>query len=411
MSLQQSSKLQQASVFHSPTRRAGLDQLESFLPNSGRHYASWRNSDLGPDDRSNVSVLSPWLRHRLVTETEAVKRSLEKQSFDAAEKFVQEVFWRAYFKGWLEQHPSVWRNYKQQIALLDNLLAEDQGLRCRYEMALEGRTGIDCFDHWAMELVETGYLHNHSRMWFASIWVFTLKLPWELGADFFLRHLMDGDPASNTLSWRWVAGLHTKGKTYLARSSNIEKFTNGRFNPAGQLSATAEPVPESVEHPLEPLDLPEPELSGRVGLLLTGEDCFPEHLFPELEPVSIFALTADTRGDRATGSCAETFTEGALSDAVNRSASHFSQDVVEGRDTETLCEWARDLGLETVVTAYVPIGPVGDRLNAAQASLVENGISIAKRIRDHDRVSWPHATKGYFKLKKQLPDILQELGI
>jgi deoxyribodipyrimidine photo-lyase len=64
------------------------------------------------------------------------------------------------------------------------------------------------------ELVETGYLHNHARMWFASIWIFTLRLPWELGADFFLRHLLDGDAASNTLSWRWVAGLHTKGKHY-----------------------------------------------------------------------------------------------------------------------------------------------------------------------------------------------------
>ena len=63
-------------------------------------------------------------------------------------------------------------------------------------------------------------------MWFASIWIFTLNLPWELGANFFYKNLLDADPASNTLSWRWVAGLHTEGKFYLARQENIEKFSN-----------------------------------------------------------------------------------------------------------------------------------------------------------------------------------------
>ena len=66
-------------------------------------------------------------------------------------------------------------------------------------------------------------------MWFASIWIHTLKLPWELGANFFLKNLVDGDPASNTLSWRWVAGLHTKGKCYVASEDNIKKFSNGRY--------------------------------------------------------------------------------------------------------------------------------------------------------------------------------------
>ena len=66
-------------------------------------------------------------------------------------------------------------------------------------------------------------------MWFASIWVHTLNLPWELGANFFLTHLLDADPASNTLSWRWVAGLHTEGKVYLANEDNIKKFTKERY--------------------------------------------------------------------------------------------------------------------------------------------------------------------------------------
>jgi deoxyribodipyrimidine photo-lyase len=71
---------------------------------------------------------------------------------------------------------------------------------------MNGQTGLDCFDSWASELIETGYLHNNARMWFASIWIFTL-------------------------GWRWVAGLHTRGKPYPADAQNIATFTAGRFAP------------------------------------------------------------------------------------------------------------------------------------------------------------------------------------
>jgi deoxyribodipyrimidine photo-lyase len=170
-------------------------------------------------------MLSPYLRRRMITEREVVEEVLKHHAPEAADKFIQEVFWRTYWKGWLEMRPAIWEHYlSEREAALANL---PEG----YQAAIEGRTGIDGFDDWARDLVETGWLHNHARMWFASIWIFTLKLPWVLGADFFYRHLIDADPASNTLSWRWVAGLHTKGKTYLARPENIEKFTKGRFRP------------------------------------------------------------------------------------------------------------------------------------------------------------------------------------
>lgn len=64
------------------------------------------------------------------------------------------------------------------------------------------------------------FLTALGSLWFASVWIFTLRPPWELGADLFMRQLLDGDPASNTLSWRWVAGMHTRGKHYLARRDN-----------------------------------------------------------------------------------------------------------------------------------------------------------------------------------------------
>ena len=195
-----------------PTREAGLAQLGAFLPKAGRTYANTRNHDDGVE-RSNVSQLSPWLHAGLLSEAEVCQRVLAHHSPKAAEKFVAEVFWRIYFKGYLEQRPSIWTSYCNDRDAMLQAFEDDAGKRVAYMEAIEGRSGIAAFDHWAKELVETGYLHNHARMWFASIWIFTLKLDWQLGADFFLRHLIDADAASNTLSWRWVGGLHTKGKT------------------------------------------------------------------------------------------------------------------------------------------------------------------------------------------------------
>lgn len=227
-----------------PTEKIqAMARLKAFVPNAGKHYAQRRNFDHGAGRHKDVSCLSPYVRRRIITETEVLHAVLGAHAYNTAEKFIQEVFWRTYWKGWLEMRPSVWRDYQKQLGIFSSQIATQSGLRQQWEAACLGDTGIDCFDAWANELVTTGYLHNHARMWFASIWIFTLQLPWQLGADFFLRHLLDGDPASNTLSWRWVAGLQTAGKTYLARPDNIAKFTNGRFFKSG-LATSAQPVGE-----------------------------------------------------------------------------------------------------------------------------------------------------------------------
>jgi deoxyribodipyrimidine photo-lyase len=259
-----------------PTRSAGLERLGKFASRTGAHYASQRNYDYGPARRNSVSALSPWVRHRLITEVEVLTHTLARHSPAAAMKFIQEVFWRAYFKGWLEQHPSVWHRYQSGLQAALNALESDIHRKTDCDDAIAGRTGIACFDQWCEELKATGYLHNHARMWFASIWIFTLRLPWELGADFFLRHLIDGDPAANTLGWRWVGGLHTKGKTYLARSSNIAKYTDGRFDPAGKLALIAEPLTEGFDHPFVPRSPPQPTPQSDFLLLVTSEDCRAE---------------------------------------------------------------------------------------------------------------------------------------
>lgn len=398
------------------TRAAGLARLESFVESAGSRYASTRNFDFGPDRRGNVSLLSAYVRHRLVLEREILDLTLGRHSMSAAGKFVEEVFWRAYFKGWLEHRPSVWQDYRAAVEQELTNLDLDSALLQRYEAAITGATGIDCFDAWVGELVRTGYLHNHARMWFASIWVFTLALPWQLGADFFLRHLIDGDPASNTLSWRWVCGLQTKGKTYLARVSNIASYTDNRFDPHGLLAISAPPLTEPRVHPLR--DLPTVAAlpgQGRIGLLLTEEDCFAENLLADLSPCALFGLIAtERRSPLPVGSAAAEFAAGAVADALDRAGSYFGLDghVVGGDDLgEYLTDLATAQELDAVVTPYAPVGPVAETLAAIAPKLERWGVRLLEIRRQYDELTWPHAKRGYFKLKGKIPLLLRAMGI
>jgi deoxyribodipyrimidine photo-lyase len=246
-----------------PSRVAGLLQLRHFAPAAGRAYAEGRNTDLGPGRPTAVSALSPYVRHRLVTEAELVAAAQAEVGPEASASFVQEVFWRSYWKGWLELRPGIWPRYQNDLLAAEATLAVDRGLRARHAAAVAGRTGLAPFDAWVEELQQRHWLHNHARMWFASIWCFTLRLPWQLGADLFLRHLLDGDAASNTLSWRWVAGTQTRGKHYVARAETIARYTGGRFHPAGQLDEAPEPILEALNRATDAV-LKEPEVAERV---------------------------------------------------------------------------------------------------------------------------------------------------
>ena len=383
-----------------PTREAGLTRLDGFAPCAGGRYAASRNYDFGPDKRTNVSALSPWLRRRMVTEQEVLDVVLARHPLEKAEKFVQEVYWRAYFKGWMERRPEIWRRYRRDLKAAAEMLEANAGLRTAYTGAVEGRTGIDGFDDWAKELAATGWLHNHARMWFASIWIFTLRLPWVLGADFFLQHLLDADAASNTLSWRWVGGLHTRGKTYLARADNIERYTDGRFRPTG-LSLIADPLVEAENPPAAPAPVGDEMPESDYLLLLTDDDMTPE--MPHRGDALI--MTADDR--RALGAPAAAsaeFQAGAMSDLSARLG---GVDHVEAADwAETLVERAEVAGVSDIVTPYPPVGWSADRIAAAEQALKEAGVTVHRVMRDYDRAAWPYAHKGFFALKKRIPKLI-----
>lgn len=386
-----------------PTRRASLDHLRRFVPRAGASYASGRNTDPGPGKPSAVSRLSPAVRYRLVTEQDVVAEVLGRHSFNAAGKFIQEVCWRTYWKGWLELRPAVWQRF----------LAERDAAERGADViaAEEGRTGIDCFDAWARELVETGYLHNHARMWFASIWIFTLRLPWPLGADFFLRHLIDADAASNTLSWRWVAGLQTAGKTYIARADNIARYTEGRFAPRGlaeEAVALTEP-PVGPAGKLEPLAAPD---TTAPSLLLVHHE--------DLNAESLFAADASVRGVLAVcdpallwGDAARRFAGEAAADAATRAEAHYccGSTLADRLDAETLISAAQVVGARQVLTPCAPVGPVAEALALLEPALAAEGIALRPVRRRWDAGLWPHARRGFFAFDAEIEGHLRAEGM
>lgn len=401
-----------------PSRAAAVAQLAAFLPNAGAHYANQRNADLGPAARDNVSLLSPAVRHRLISEAEIASAVLDRFAFSTSEKFIQEVCWRTYWKGWLELRPRVWTQYQTelaaQIARISDGPALDRPLRKRVQAALDGNTGIACFDAWVEELRSTGYLHNHTRMWFASIWIFTLNLPWTLGADFFYRHLLDGDPASNTLSWRWVAGLQTRGKHYLARADNIRKYTGNRWWPQGELNEDAAPLPpDDLPAAGRIGELPQPKPGLRTGLWLHEDDLCAES-WPALDGLDVVAIGGDVtpaaRSGLPVSDAVIGWTEAALTDGLARAGTHHGAPAARIRPGERQ-RWLTDHRIEQVVTAYATVGPVADAVAALERELDRRGIALVRVRRAWDTAFWPHAAKGFFQLREKIRPVLAELGI
>ena len=381
-----------------PTRAAAFARLDAFAPEAGAAYARERGLDIA--GHPHVSRLSPYLRHRALTEAE-VAATLP----DDAEKFRSELMWRTYFKGWLERRPVTWAAYRQGVTSARDRLATESGPRQGWEEACEGRTGIAPFDAWAAELARTGYLHNHARMWFASIWVHTLRLPWELGADFFLRHLLDGDPASNTLSWRWVAGLHTRGKPYAADAEAIASLTGGRFEAAPLARQLAPPDRVTAltgPEPPEPGPVPTGDAlprTGRIGLLLHDDDLHPDFLFARgLNPHGVAVLTAVAgRSPLKVARRVHAFTEALARDAADRVDAPTGP---VGPEAEALSDWANDF--DHIVAPHAPTGPT-------RTALDDLPFPTIRPLRAWDAAAWPHATAGFFRFRRKMGDILATL--
>ena len=407
------------SLQFTPTRSAALEQLDRFKKSMGHTYAQNRNFDFGPNNRTNTSLLSPYISTRLLLEEEVISTALSAYSYEAAEKFIQEVFWRTYWKGWLEMRPSVWSDYLCELSRLHGLIQSDTQLSTNYEAAICGKTQLDCFNAWIQELVSTGYLHNHARMWFASIWMYTLKLPWELGAEFFLQHLLDGDVASNTLSWRWVAGLHTKGKQYIATAENIGKYTQGRFNPEGlELNSTHTAqimAPYSDYEAVATPAFPAPDPIKKSILLIHNED-----LYVEASPIAdlnIREIIALGQGiiapEKSFSANVNSFKDLAFKDQIQRAEKHFGKPVQLMDSNPELHCFLEQIDVEStqLVCLRPKVGFWRDYFHSMTARFPAIAATLREVERTWDTVLYPHATGGFFKFKKAIPKVIRQLGI
>lgn len=385
-------------------RAAAFAQLRHFLPHAGGEYAAWRNHH-DRDGRPTTSRLSPAIRRRLISEAEVCAAVVGTHGDDAA-KFIDEVCWRSYWVGWLEQRPAIWRRWRDDVAALTRQLESDADLARRHTAALAGTTGIDCFDAWVTELRDTGWLHNHVRMNFASIWIFTLGLPWQLGAELFWRQLIDACPASNTLSWRWVAGLHTPGKTYLASAETIRAMSGGRFAVDAPLARAATPVADAgnpAPAAIAPARRPDPET--RTGLLIMSSDY-------SLETLTLPRIVAVTAPERVSGDLNDVrarYGEAARADALTRAAMAFGS-APDRLDNDHLVEaaraWAARHRLGQIVTAEAPVGPLAARLERLAPALAADGVRLVRLRRAWDDVAWPAAAKGFFGFRQVIPKLL-----
>jgi hypothetical protein len=390
-----------------PTREAARRRLEDFLSRAAG-YAE-RRGYVEPPDHANVSGLSPWVTRRLLREEEIVAATLARWGAAPAEKFLQETCWRTYWKGWLEHSPATWDLWWAAVPRIREALHGQQS--ADYGAAIRGETDIECFNIWVRDLLATGWLHNHARMWFASIWIFTLRLPWELGAAFFFEHLLDGDPASNTLSWRWVAGLHTPGKTYLARADNIARYApHLPAPPPGRLAQEAFALPAPPVPRCPPASRPRSWREAgaraapggaRLGLWLHPEDSSPE--VGELADAPVAAIFAAwPRGLRERAGWApvvETWTRAALVDGAARAAAHFGRVPAAEEHADfvgALAGWAREERLDGVL-AYEPAqGPWRTIARELDRRLEADGVTIHWIRRAWDDELWPHASRGFF---------------
>jgi deoxyribodipyrimidine photo-lyase len=191
------------------------EALRALAQVDARAYANTRNHLDG-----KVSRLSPYFRHGVMTLREAAESVIASYS-TGAYKFVFELAWRDYWRRvWAKRGDAIERDIEApKVPLGENALPQD---------IVNAATGLACMDTFVRDLTETGYVHNHARMWFASYVVHHRKVKWQHAADWYVSELLDGDRASNHLSWQWVASTFSH-KPYIFNRENLEKYSDGKL--------------------------------------------------------------------------------------------------------------------------------------------------------------------------------------
>ncbi len=258
-------------------RAAALQALQAIQPQAYERSRNFLSGD--------VTRLSPYLRHGVLTLAEVRDFTLAAvRDRNHASKLVNELAWRDYWQRlYFQLGEGIWQDrepYKTGFRA-----AQYAG-----EMppaVANGTTSLVCIDSFSRDLKEIGYLHNHARMWMAAYLVHWLRVRWQAGARWFLQHLLDGDPASNNLSWQWVASTFSS-KAYFFNRENLQRYTDNLYC-KGCPHAAAKTCPFDASYE---------ELTDRLFPLLTDASAQPEAPRP-------YRKTSDSNGakpsPRATG--------------------------------------------------------------------------------------------------------------
>ena len=373
-----------------PSRAKAEERLNNFSETDLFNYAKLRNFDYGPENRSNISCLSPYISHGVLNELEIIDISLKKHSFTKIEKFIQEILWRNYWKGWLELRPLVWADFLRDVIRLRSEYKNNSN----YINAIEGKTKIECFNSWVSELKKFNYLHNHARMWFASIWIFTLNLPWQLGAEFFFKHLFDGDAASNTLGWRWVAGIQTVGKHYIASEWNIKKFSNNRFNNI-KLNENALPKTISKIYSIQKQNFINPSKIDEKNLFIFENNLsFELSEFKNIPFQKVFLINNKNENR-----------EIKLSENVIKFKNLMFEDQKKRLEEKSInCE-ILDISNIKNLEGFAIYPTVGENLDFLKNNNLNNIKFLYKKL---DQNCLMYCTKGFFNFKNYIPKIISE---
>ena len=392
-------------MFQSSLREAQALQ-DSFLSKTGSYYRDNRNYSYDfTNHRNTTSLLSPYIRYRLLSEEDIIKKTLSINSFTKTEKFIQEIYWRTYWKGWLEHRPEVYDDYLTQ----KNKLLQNLSNTSKYQKAINGETNLTFFNDWAKKLKEDGYLHNHVRMWFASIWIFTLDLPWQLGANFFMENLLDGDPASNTLSWRWVSGIQTKGKHYLARKNNIIKYGNIEIDNNIKLNEQAVCLEESKNYFAKDLFLDNPKTYALDSILIPTDDLnFILNNKFQFKNIFSGAPLNDYNDHNFSQKIKDHIKKTTISNFKDNDFYNNYEYIIEFENYyESFTNWINKKNIKKIGLPYVT---KGNWKNIYKKLISKNpSINFVYLHRKYDMNSWKFAKKGFFNFKKHIPELISKL--
>ena len=387
------------------SRDAALQGWESLLSGLGK------GKDAGSLASSGLSMA---LRYRLLSESEALTSLLSRHKPQLADALLKELAATTYWRGWAEGRPQIYLTYVRACDDDRRRFTGTQSLAT----ALEGRTGLVAFDEWNKEMVETGWLPQQARLWYASIWIFTLRLPWTLGAAHFASHLIDTDAATSVLMWRSVAGLHTSPKPYVAKAAEISKWSQGRYDLTGHLNESpvaltgpALPSPRFQELPAQPSGA----LAENYALLVTPDDLSPEtSSIGELKPRVILTTGFENLSKNVQfGPKVRGFVNSALEDTADRLARHYDCPVESLAHSdnvgETIGERLTSQNIPHLVYHQPSLGPWQEMLSRATSKDV--GLKYFPLRRGWDSKLWPSATRALLDFHEAVkPRLLKSQG-